>query len=58
MRLELSAEEAAMLEEVLRRDLGDLRMEIADTDKKDFRDGLKQKEALIKSLIERLTTKS
>jgi hypothetical protein len=54
MTLELTAEEATVLEEVLRRDLGELRMEIADTDNKDFRDGLKHKETLIKSLIERL----
>lgn len=54
MTLELSPEEVAVLAEILRRDLGELRMEIADTDSKDFRDNLKKKEVLIKSLIERL----
>ena len=52
--LTLSSDEAEMLREVLASYLSDLRMEIADTDQKDFRDGLKAKEDLLKGLIDRL----
>lgn len=52
--LELTAEEALLLKEILQSDLGDLRMEIADTDLQSFRDKLSSNEELIKRIIERL----
>jgi LPS O-antigen subunit length determinant protein (WzzB/FepE family) len=52
--LELSAEDAEMLQHVLENYVSDLRMEIADTDLKDFRDKLKAREAFLKGVIERL----
>jgi hypothetical protein len=52
--LDLTPDEAELLKEILTIDLGELRMEIADTDLKSFRQYLKQKEEVIKRLIERL----
>jgi hypothetical protein len=54
IRIELTAQQAVELREILRSVLGDLRMEIASTDQKDFRDGLKEREAFIKDLLMRL----
>jgi len=51
MQFELTPEEIEMLNEILTSYLSDLRMEIADTDSKDFRDELKKKEVLLKRLI-------
>lgn len=47
--------EAAVLKEVLTSYLGDLRMEITDTDRAAMRDLLKARETTLKSLIGRLT---
>lgn len=52
----LTAEEAALLRQVLTSYLSDLRMEIADTDSIDFREKLKEEEAFLKRLIEQLGT--
>lgn len=52
--LELTAAEATLLAEILRSNLGDLRMEIAATDLQSFRDQLRKKEELIKQMIDRL----
>jgi hypothetical protein len=52
--LELATEEALLLKEILESDLGDLRMEIADTDLQSFRDKLRSNEELIKRIIDRL----
>jgi len=46
--------EAAALREILSSYLSDLRMEIADTDSMQFREGLKRREALLKKLLEQL----
>ena len=51
MQINLTAEEAEMLNEVLTGYLSDLRMEIADTDRMEFREGLKKMEVFIKKLI-------
>ncbi len=51
--LDLTAEETALLAEILSSYLSRLRSDIADTDLKDYRDGLKAKEATVKSLIGR-----
>jgi hypothetical protein len=53
-QLTLNNDETEMLKEVLVSYLSDLRMEIADTDLKKFREGLKAKEVFIKDLINRL----
>jgi hypothetical protein len=52
--LELATEEALLLKEILESDLGDLRMERADTDLQSFRDKLRSNEELIKRIIDRL----
>lgn len=56
--IELTTFEANLLKEILENDERDLRMEIAGTDLKDLRDRLKEREATIQHLIERLTLKS
>ena len=52
--LELNAEESSLLREVLESFVSDLSMEIADTDKLEFREQLKKKKAFIFELLERL----
>ena len=56
-QIEVTPEEIEMLEDILQSYLSDLRMEIADTDLKDFRDGLKLKEVFIKSFLKQLAEK-
>ena len=51
--VELTDVEANLLSEILQSD-SDLRMEIASTDLKSFRDKLKDKEAIITRLLKRL----
>ena len=52
-KLELT-DEALLLKEILQSYLGDLRMEIADTDLQSFRNKLRSNEELIKRIIDRL----
>lgn len=54
MELHLAQTESALLQQVLRNYLGDLRMEIRDTDSYTFREGLKEDERTIGAIIERL----
>ncbi|HEU4401369.1 MAG TPA: hypothetical protein VFT43_04625 [Candidatus Polarisedimenticolia bacterium] len=54
IRIDLVAQEAAMLLDVLESYLSDLRMEIADTDSMEMRETLKAKEIFLKKLIGRL----
>ncbi len=54
VRLELEWDQAEMLREMLESYLGDLRMEVSQTDLLDVRQELKKKEALLKDLIQRL----
>jgi hypothetical protein len=54
MRLELTAEEAETLREILSAHLADLRMEVASTDSMAFRERLKETEAVLKTLIAKL----
>lgn len=58
MQLALDTEEAALLHRVLTSYLSDLREEIGKTENFDFRQGLKQDEAQIKSLLSRLAPSS
>ena len=54
VRIELQPTEAEVLKMVLESYLSDLRMEIADTDSMDFRQGLKAKKQFLLSVIEQL----
>jgi hypothetical protein len=51
---EVRHEEVGVLREALESYLSELRFEIADTDKKAFRDSLKTKEDVLKTVVERL----
>ncbi len=53
-QLNLTDKEAVTLRHALETYLSDLRMEIADTDAQDFREGLKEEESTIKRLLEQL----
>lgn len=56
MKLDLTPEEADLLATVLDEYLMELRVEIADTDDYTFRMGLKEKQATLKALLERIAT--
>ncbi|MBI4446742.1 MAG: hypothetical protein HY645_12630 [Acidobacteria bacterium] len=56
--LELTQAEVETLKDILQGYLSDLRMEIADTDRMDFREGLKKRELLVKDLLQRLDAKA
>jgi hypothetical protein len=56
--LNFTQEELDMLQNILNSYLSDLRMEIADTDKKDFRDELKKQEKFLTELLNLLNQKS
>lgn len=58
VQIELTDREVQMLQEILESYLSDLRMEIADTDRMDFREQLKTKEVFIKDLQQRLERRS
>ena len=51
----LTDREEKMLKEILESYLSDLRMEVADTDRKEYRDELKVEEAFLKDLIAKLS---
>ncbi|MDH3458600.1 MAG: hypothetical protein OER90_17310 [Gemmatimonadota bacterium] len=52
LQLDLSRDELQILEDVLDSYLSDLRMEIADTDRKDFRDSLKERKRVLNAVLE------
>ena len=54
IHIELTNEEAATLREVLSEWISDLRMEVAGTDRMEFRESLKQREAVLKGIVARL----
>ena len=56
VQISLNIEEAEMIKDILSEYLSDLRMEIADTDRKDFREELKKKEVFLKDLLQQLKT--
>jgi hypothetical protein len=58
MRIELRSDEVTMLREILQSYLGDLRMEVAGTDRMEFREQLKLREVFIKDLLGRLEARS
>jgi hypothetical protein len=55
-KLILTGKEEFMLKGILERCLSDLRMEVADTDRKEYRDELKEEEAFLKELIAKLSS--
>jgi hypothetical protein len=55
VKIELTSEEAEVLVEVLTTCISNLRMEIADTDRKDFREEIKERKELLKKVVESLT---
>jgi hypothetical protein len=52
--IELTAEEAGRMAEILENYLSDLRMEIVDTESQVFRDGLKTTKELVMRVIDQL----
>ena len=52
--IELSEEESVILKESLQSFLSDLRMEIADTDRMEFRDALKHRKMALMKVVEML----
>ena len=54
MRLELGEKEARVLAEALESYLGDLSTEIGHTDSRDFREGLKERRAVLAGILEAL----
>ena len=54
MQLTLTAEGAAVLEEILDQYLADVRTEIAHTDAHEFRDHLKRKEQFVRKILQQI----
>ncbi len=54
VRVELTAEEAEKVSQILENYLSDLRMEIVDTDSQAFRDDLKKTKELVMRVIDQL----
>ena len=54
MDVTLTEEESSALQQALRTYLSELRMEIADTDDRDFRNGLKHERTVLESIVGRL----
>ena len=54
----LDAADAITLADALKSYLSDLGMEIADTDNKDFRDGLKARKAALRRVLDLLETRA
>lgn len=54
LTLDLTDSERTILVEALESYLSDLRMEIADTDRMDFREGLKNRKAALMKTLEQL----
>ncbi|HEU5249113.1 MAG TPA: hypothetical protein VFW15_03935 [Thermoanaerobaculia bacterium] len=52
--IQLADQEAEVLASILEEYVSELRMEISNTDSMDFREELKRKEAILKSLLDRL----
>lgn len=54
IRLDLTREEREIMVDVLDTFLSDLRMEIANTDRQDFRDMLKKRKAVLLKVLDRM----
>jgi hypothetical protein len=58
IRIDLTPREADILDTVCRDYLMDLRMEIAGTDRMEFRENLKQQEVFLKDLLKTLEART
>ena len=56
LHLDLTPDEVAILEDLLTNDLSDLRMEIAHTDRLDYRERLKVRKTVLTKVLEALGT--
>lgn len=56
MEIPLDRNEMRILRTVLENELSDLRMEIADTDRKEFRDLLTRRKAVLQKVVEALSS--
>jgi len=54
IQLMITEEERELLMDILENDISDLRMEIADTDRRGYREMLKNREALMKNIQQKL----
>jgi hypothetical protein len=54
MELQLTGPEIKLLREILKTDLSELLLEIARTDHREMREGLKNREMLLKRILDRL----
>ncbi|HEY3308440.1 MAG TPA: hypothetical protein VGJ93_08290 [Desulfuromonadaceae bacterium] len=57
-RVELTDEESEMLIEVIESSISELKTEIAHTDNREFRQGLKEREAFLEDFLNRLVSAS
>ncbi len=55
MELALTDNEALLLKEILEADLSKLLMEIANTDVRSMRRGLKEREEALRSIVDKIT---
>ena len=51
MQIELTEAQCAELQDLLESSLGDLSTEIADTDNAEYREGLRQRRAVLESIL-------
>ncbi len=54
IQLMITEEERELLMDILENDISDLRMEIADTDRRGYREMLKNREILMKNIQQKL----
>ena len=54
MQINLTEEEAAMLKEILTNTLSEIRFEISNTERMTFREQIKEREALVKKILDDL----
>jgi len=54
MELALTNKEVQLLKEILESDLSGLLLEIAKTDKRDMREGLKEREEILRAIVDKL----
>lgn len=57
VNLEMTNDEASIVKNVIERYLYHLQVEIMHTDKREFRDALKERERFLKDIIDRIKTK-
>ncbi len=58
MEVPLDRDEIRILRTVLENELSDLRMEMADTDRKEFRDILGRRKAVLEKVVEALSSEA